>query len=114
MEGKGIFNGPGKPVFSTDLGRIVTCLGEPPKQLLLRQVRPGVALNEHGKLNVRRPLSDFSLEAFVTKYEGQQKTVFINFLRRILTGLPEERATAGELLADPYLQETREHLEAAK
>lgn len=35
--------------------------------------------------------------------EGQERALFINFARRMLTWLPEKRATAKELLDDPWL-----------
>lgn len=41
--------------------------------------------------------------------KGQEKELFINFAKRMLTWRPEERATAKELLADPWLKHVGEH-----
>ena len=35
---------------------------------------------------------------------GQDKELFINFAKKMLAWQPEERATAKELLADPWLK----------
>ncbi|KAK0109461.1 hypothetical protein ONS95_002154 [Cadophora gregata] len=44
------------------------------------------------------------LEDCVTCMEGEEKALFISFVRRMLKWLPEERATAKELQDDPWLQ----------
>lgn len=47
--------------------------------------------------------SDASLETRLPSLEGEDKIAFLNFVRRMIRWLPEERATAGELLEDPWL-----------
>ena len=44
-----------------------------------------------------------NLESSVTKIEGQDKRMFLAFVRRMLTWQPEYRSTAKELLSDPWL-----------
>lgn len=39
------------------------------------------------------------------QYDGQDKELFINFLRRILRWLPDERPTAEELAYDDFLMQ---------
>lgn len=41
--------------------------------------------------------------------EGRERALFINFARRMLTWLPEKRATAKELLDDPWLKSIGRH-----
>lgn len=36
--------------------------------------------------------------------EGEDKQKFLKFIGRIFTWLPEDRATAKELLSDPWLE----------
>ena len=45
-----------------------------------------------------------SFEDSITVMTGEEKAEFFRFVRRMLTWLPEERATAAELLADPWLE----------
>ncbi|KAK1143748.1 hypothetical protein N8T08_006149 [Aspergillus melleus] len=49
------------------------------------------------------PLPDYDLETLEERLEGDEKDDFLRFLRRMLCWLPEERATAKELLFDPWL-----------
>ena len=39
----------------------------------------------------------------ITALHGEDKRLFLQFVRKMLKWLPEERATAAELLADPWL-----------
>lgn len=45
---------------------------------------------------------DRTMEALETRLDD--KSEFLRFIRRALTWLPEERATAKELLQDPWLR----------
>ena len=49
------------------------------------------------------PVPEFSLEALEERLKGDEKEDFLRFLRRMLCWLPEERASAKELLFDPWL-----------
>lgn len=49
------------------------------------------------------PLPDYNLETLEERLESDEKDDFLRFLRRMLCWLPEERATAKELLFDPWL-----------
>jgi hypothetical protein len=44
-----------------------------------------------------------SLECLEKRLTGQEKTLFIQFMRSMLRWLPEERRTAKQLLEDPWL-----------
>ena len=44
-----------------------------------------------------------TLEDTVTEMDGEEKTKFLKFVTRMLVWLPEDRATAKELLSDPWL-----------
>lgn len=49
------------------------------------------------------PDDSFNLENKASMLEPIERKLFINFVKRMLKWLPEERATAKELLDDPYL-----------
>ena len=63
-----------------------------------RLATPGAWLS-HAPISESR-----TLEALETQLEAEDRTGFFQFLRRSLTWLPEERATAKELLEDPWLK----------
>ena len=47
--------------------------------------------------------SDQTLEDTVTCLEGEEKSQFLGFARKMLKWMPEERGTAKELVDDPWL-----------
>jgi serine/threonine-protein kinase SRPK3 len=49
------------------------------------------------------PSNDFTFEKLVPFLDGQDKKIFISLASRMLKWLPEERATAKELVSDPWL-----------
>lgn len=49
------------------------------------------------------PLPEYTLETLEERLQGDDKTDFLRFLRRMLAWAPEDRATAKELLFDPWL-----------
>lgn len=56
-----------------------------------------------GKWKGAAPIPNHSLESLEERLEGDEKADFLCFLRRMLCWLPEKRATARELLFDPWL-----------
>lgn len=49
------------------------------------------------------PPGDFTFESRTMSLQGEDKRRFIEFAKRMLKWLPEERATAKELYEDPWL-----------
>ena len=49
--------------------------------------------------------TDFDFDSSVTCMEGDEKGKFIRFIKRMLKWDPDERATASELLRDPWLNQ---------
>lgn len=65
---------------------------------------PLMVRNLHvGKWIGAAPLPDYDLQSREDKLHGDEKQDFLRFLRRALCWLPEERATAKELLFDPWM-----------
>lgn len=51
--------------------------------------------------------TDVRLEDSVLSLEGEDKRLFLDFMKKMLQWLPEDRKTAKELLGDPWLHEKR-------
>lgn len=51
------------------------------------------------------PIPSASLETLESRLSGQEKELFLGFIRSMLRWLPEERKTARQLLEDPWLRE---------
>ena len=47
--------------------------------------------------------SNFSFESAIQKLEGEDKRLFLEFVKRMIKWRPQERSTANELLEDPWL-----------
>ncbi|OOG00365.1 hypothetical protein ASPCADRAFT_125 [Aspergillus carbonarius ITEM 5010] len=111
------------------LAQMIAFLGPPPQELLLRARKhrhkkwsPALR-SPHGKLVksveewfegpffdddgkfLHEDLipSDQTLEDTVTCLEGEEKSQFLGFARKMLKWMPEERGTAKELVDDPWL-----------
>ncbi|RDW90042.1 putative protein kinase [Aspergillus mulundensis] len=85
------------------LAQLIAALGPPPPEFLAKNPeRRADFWNEKGEWLELAPIPwTRSLEALETRLED--KSGFLQFLRRILTWLPEDRPTASELLQDPWL-----------
>ncbi|KIH86313.1 protein kinase domain-containing protein [Sporothrix brasiliensis 5110] len=86
------------------LAELIAALGPPPQQLLDRhRARALEYWDEHGNWGEFVPIpTEKTLEAAETKL-GDNKTLFLHFIRRALTWDPRARPTARELLSDPWL-----------
>ena len=89
---------------------MIALMGKPPASFLLRSpsdVRQcwvddnGEWCYEHQEIKV--PCLKLEEEECVLKAAGVNNGLFLQFMRRILVWEPEKRATASELLADPWL-----------
>ncbi|OOF99201.1 hypothetical protein ASPCADRAFT_394484 [Aspergillus carbonarius ITEM 5010] len=85
------------------LAEIQDVLGSPPSQFLARSERSEQFWDKDGHWKGQAPIPNHNLEAREERLENDEKKDFLRFLRRMLCWLPEERATAKELLFDPWL-----------
>ena len=46
---------------------------------------------------------DFDFESSLSKLEGEEKAMFTRFVKKMVTWDPEDRASAKDLLKDPWL-----------
>lgn len=103
------------------LAEVIGLLGPPPLDLIKRGKRGPEFFADDGKSQIVQTCSrnlidnagtwkaiidlpsDVSLEDFESFMEGEKKAAFLKFMRRMLQWRPEDRATAKQLLDDPWL-----------
>ncbi|TVY58857.1 Serine/threonine-protein kinase SRPK [Lachnellula cervina] len=119
FEGKHLFSGhdPKRDRYTTraHLTELISIIGPPPLELIKRGERSAEWFDGDGKWiqpdknePERLPLlPSSSLEAMEENLDGNNKELFLNFIRSMLRWEPEKRKTARELLDDPWL--TRSH-----
>ncbi|KAG2417845.1 hypothetical protein HFD88_000944 [Aspergillus terreus] len=86
------------------LAHISALLGAPPKDLLDRGARTERFFELDGTF--KGPSVDpaiFNFDNVISKIDGEEKRMFIEFVKRMIKWRPEERSTAKELLQDPWL-----------
>lgn len=89
---------------------MIALMGIPPATFLMRS-RPDVHrnwVNDNGEWcfecqEIKVPILKLEEEEKVLKDAGINNGPFLRFMKRILVWEPEKRATASELLADPWL-----------
>ncbi|KAJ5560908.1 hypothetical protein N7535_009105 [Penicillium sp. DV-2018c] len=86
------------------LAYITSLLGPAPEDFLLSGKRTSMFYTDAGMLK-RADLvpNNFSFESTLSKFDGEEKRMFISFVKRMIKWNPEERTTAKELLQDPWL-----------
>lgn len=85
------------------LAEMHAVLGSPPVEFLARSERSHEFWDQDGTWKGAVPLPEYTLETHKERLQGDEKTDFLRFLRRMLAWAPEDRATAKELLFDPWL-----------
>ncbi|EAW16922.1 putative protein kinase [Aspergillus fischeri NRRL 181] len=87
------------------LAEMQAVLGDPPLEFLAQSERSLQFWDKNGKWRGAAPVPDYNLNTLEERLQGDEKDEFLRFLRRMLCWQPEERATAKELLFDPWLME---------
>ncbi|KAI9857138.1 MAG: hypothetical protein M1813_008629 [Trichoglossum hirsutum] len=126
-----LLTGQGDYDVRAHLAEMIALLGAPPKILIDREIRwsefkwshavpnsegklcqtareyyGGPFFNSEGEFMHKDLIStDVRLEDSVLSLEGEDKRLFLDFIKQMLQWLPEDRKTAKELLEDPWLQE---------
>ncbi|KKZ60978.1 hypothetical protein EMCG_04402 [[Emmonsia] crescens] len=96
-------NSEGSVDESLRFAEMIAIMGPPPKEFLKRSDACQVFWDENGRWRNFAPIPDITLEGLAADIEGDDKKGFLNFLRKILRWLPEERPTAGELVYDEWV-----------
>ncbi|WPB00079.1 uncharacterized protein RHO25_004698 [Cercospora beticola] len=88
---------------SSHLAHITALLGPKPDHFPLGR-RTALFYDADGCFK-HQPLvpSNFAFETSISCMQGEDKKMFIDFVKRMIKWLPEERSPARELLQDPWL-----------
>ncbi|KAI9842414.1 MAG: hypothetical protein M1837_007159 [Sclerophora amabilis] len=86
------------------LAEMIALLGPPPRDFLQRSAIAAEYFDEHGNWKGAADIPAISLEASERNLEGKNKVLFLQFMRKMLRWVPEERESAKELLEDPWLR----------
>ncbi|MCJ1399440.1 hypothetical protein MMC11_002642 [Xylographa trunciseda] len=108
FEDKHLFNGidPEEQEYSHrgHLAEMIAYIGLPPLELLCRSKVSSNYFDEDGVWNTAIDIpKGLSLENSEENLDGRKKELFLQFMRKMLCWVPEERKTARELLKDPWL-----------
>ncbi|KAE8349567.1 kinase domain protein [Aspergillus coremiiformis] len=93
---------------SHHVAEMVAHLGLPPLHFLQRSEETRNVFDENGEWLGAGGVSipPISLEESEENLDGQSKPLFLEFMRKMLRWVPEERKTAQELLDDPWLNDS--------
>ena len=98
---------PGKYQSAAHLGVMTSLLGPPPKALLERGSTAATYFTD--KDEFRKPeliKKNVNWDHSVRSLKGEEKELFIDFAKKMICWLPEERWTAKQLLEHPFLTKT--------
>ncbi|KAH6715832.1 kinase-like domain-containing protein [Leptodontidium sp. MPI-SDFR-AT-0119] len=109
FEGRFLFRGqdPDGKGYSTraHLAEVIGLLGTPPLDLIQKGVRSSEFFDDDGKWIAEIPTAEAtSLEMSETRLEGENREMFLQMMRGMLTWRPEDRKTAKQMLDEPWLK----------
>ncbi|PMD13129.1 kinase-like protein [Hyaloscypha hepaticicola] len=90
--------------------RMIALLGPSPKDMLERGSWSDSFFDESGEFTADVEIPTTSLEEEMKSLEGEEKSSFLKCLRRMLRWKPEDRATAAELVEEPWIRSSLHHL----
>ncbi|TFY61232.1 hypothetical protein EVJ58_g4639 [Rhodofomes roseus] len=108
FENKSLFNPynqQGRESNGLHIHEMMEVMGDPSPEFVRRSIiTDHSCFDENGlwKLQRIKRKKERSLESLETQLEGEEKAEFLRFMRRMLQWEPEKRATAAELLRDPW------------
>ncbi|KAF3484178.1 protein kinase [Arthroderma uncinatum] len=90
------------------LAEMVALMGPPPLSFLQRSEKCRKYWDAEGRWIAATPIPEQSLDAREGRLEGEDHKLLLDFLSKILKWLPEERASAQELISHPFLMQRAE------
>ncbi|KAE9376111.1 putative CDK4/6 [Stipitochalara longipes BDJ] len=106
FEGKHLFMEPfpsREASRSAHIARMIALLGPPPKKLLQRGQFSNVFFDGEGNFKPDIEIPKSSLDNEEENLEGEEKKLFLEFLKKMIQWVPEDRRSAKELVEDPWL-----------
>ena len=106
FESKNLFTARGKQGENSSLHHIaemVAVLGSPPLEYLQRTETSWEYFDDKGKWKGATEIPDISSESLEEQLSGENKSSFLDLVRKMLRWVPEERETAEQLLGHPWL-----------
>ncbi|TLS28937.1 hypothetical protein PpBr36_02058 [Pyricularia pennisetigena] len=90
------------------LAHMVALMGPPPLEFLKRSATSTRYWDEDGKWKEAVPIPPpTSLESRFTRFGGQRKALFLDFIRALLRWDPQRRSSSGEAYMHPWLARVR-------
>ncbi|MCJ1396678.1 hypothetical protein MMC18_009570, partial [Xylographa bjoerkii] len=86
------------------IAEMIALLGPPPLEFIQRSKLGSEYFDAHGKWKGTIDIPVMSFEDSEQNLNGEEKVLFLAFLRKMLSWVPEERKTAKELLQDRWLK----------
>lgn len=100
---------PGHYQPAKHLGLMIALMGPPPKEFLKRGAKSHQFFDSQGEFKYPEyVLKDLDWDASVSRLRGEEKDLFIDFAKKMITWVPEERWTAKQLLEHPFLTKERD------
>ncbi|MCJ1384252.1 hypothetical protein MMC17_007368 [Xylographa soralifera] len=108
LEGKNVFDLVDRVhnqyVLPLALALYIDYLGLPPLEMIKQSPHFSTYFDEEGKWVSEIPIPKTTFEDFVTTIPpGEEKELFLKYIRKILTWDPEVRATSSEIIQDEWL-----------
>ncbi|OGM49561.1 protein kinase domain protein [Aspergillus bombycis] len=100
-----IFDSTGSHDPFRHLALMVALIGPPPSEFVRRSETTSQCFDSSGGwiAHTEAPVPSVSLEALEKRLGGEEKELFLAFVRSMLQWMPEERKTAKQLLEHPFL-----------
>ncbi|PLB49730.1 protein kinase, variant, partial [Aspergillus steynii IBT 23096] len=107
VEGSHLFFAKRNRILDDDqhLAEMVSLMGPPPPEFIRESENCNRWWDEHGHWRGHTPIPEQSFEMRARRLSGEDRTLFLQFLRRIFRWRPDERPTAEELAYDDFLMQ---------
>jgi len=108
METKHLFDGryaKGKHNNRLHVSEMVAYMGNPPREFVRRSPQAWRIFDENGGWTGQNSIPALSLEDCETQLMPTKKAAFLDFMRKLLTWLPEDRLTAAEMARHPWVHD---------